>query len=105
LMSMEKCVWRLTKEQTDWFGLDTGYLAVGKTADMCIIDPEYISAVTDEISTEKIEEFGNFERLVNRNEKTVSQVIVGGKVIFENDDFVDGYGKTIKFGKFLRKTS
>lgn len=105
LMTMEKCVWRLTKEQTDWFGLDRGYLAKGKVADICIIDPNALSAVTEEIFSDKIEEFGNFERLVNRNPKTVTHVLVGGKMIFEDDDFVDGYGKTKKFGQFLKRVS
>ena len=38
IMSMEKCIWRLTKEQGDWFNLDCGYLAEGKTADIVIIN-------------------------------------------------------------------
>ncbi len=105
LMSMEKCIWRLSKEQTDWFGLDTGYLAKGKVADICILDPQAFSAITEEVSSDTIEEFGDFERLVNRNPKTVSHVLVGGKIIFENDDFVEGYGSSKKFGRFLRKVS
>ncbi len=105
LMTMEKCIWRLTKEQTDWFGLETGHIAKGKTADICIIDPKELHSVTEEVSSAVIEEFGNFERLVNRNPKTVAYVIVGGQVIYENDDFVEGYGKTKKFGRFLRKTA
>lgn len=103
IMSMEKCIWRLTKEQTDWFGVNTGYLTAGMPADICIIDPAQLIAVTDEVGTAPIEEFNNYERLVNRNPKTVSQVLVGGNIIFQNDSFVEGYGKTKKFGRFLRK--
>lgn len=103
IMSMEKCIWRLTKEQTDWFGVDTGHLAEGKIADLCILNPEYFHHIKDDVDQAPIEEFGNFERLVNRNPKTVSHVLVGGKIIFENDDFVEGYGKTKTFGRFLRR--
>ncbi|MBS1730532.1 MAG: amidohydrolase family protein [Bacteroidetes bacterium] len=103
IMSMEKCIWRLTKEQTDWFGLHTGYLSPGMPADICILDPLYLSSVVDEITTAPIEEFNGFIRLVNRNPKTVSYVMVQGKTIFYDDEFVDGYGKTKKFGRFLKK--
>jgi N-acyl-D-aspartate/D-glutamate deacylase len=102
IMTMEKCIWRLSKEQADWFGLDACYLAEGKTADINIIDPKFISNVTDGISEENIEEFNGFKRLVNRNEKLMHTVIVGGKIIFKEDAFVEGYGKTFKTGRFLK---
>ncbi|MBS1495326.1 MAG: amidohydrolase family protein [Bacteroidetes bacterium] len=103
IMSMEKCIWRLTKEQTDWFAVNTGYLSPGKPADICILDPAHLSSVVDEVSAAPIEEFDGFERLVNRNPKTVSHVLVNGNIIFQNDAFVDGYGTTKKFGRFLKK--
>ena len=103
IMSMEKCIWRLTKEQGDWFDLDRGYLAVGKIADLVIIDPANFKNITETVEVEAIEEFGNYERLVNRNKAVVSRVMVGGKTIFKNDEFVEGYGKAEKFGRFLEK--
>lgn len=103
IMEMEKCIWRLTKEQADWFGLDRGYVAEGKVADLVIIDPEKLYTVTEEVHTDSIQEFDNYERLVNRNEELVSHVLVAGKVIFENDQFVTGYGTTEKFGSFLQR--
>ncbi|WP_299397627.1 amidohydrolase family protein [uncultured Gelidibacter sp.] len=103
IMTMEKCIWRLTKEQGDWFGLDCGHLAVGKIADLVIIDPEKFDAVTETVTLGQIEEFDNYKRLVNRNEGTVSRVMVGGKTIFENDNFVPDYGTTTKYGRFLEK--
>jgi N-acyl-D-aspartate/D-glutamate deacylase len=101
IMSMEKCVWRLTKEQADWFGLDCGYLAEGKMADLCILDPAHFDQITEEVAEAPIEAFDNYPRLVNRNEGVVSTVMVGGKVIFEAGEFVPGYGKSHKFGSFL----
>ncbi len=106
MMSMEKCIWRLTKEQGDWFNLDCGYLAEGKRADLVIINPEQLNQITDEVHQEVIEEFDNYPRLVNRNPGVVEHVFVGGKVIYHDDQFVEGYGKEKKFGKFLpRKAS
>lgn len=102
IMPMEKCIWRLTKEQSDWFGLETCHLAEGKSATLNIINPEKFGNVSEEIFEEKIEEFDNYSRLVNRAEDLVEKVFVNGNLIFENCDFVEGYGKTKKFGKFLK---
>ena len=102
-MTMEKCIWRLTKEQGDWFDLDCGYLAKGKIADLVIIDPKKFNTINENVEIEPIKEFGNYKRLVNRNEGVVSRVMVGGKTIFENEEFVEGYAKSKKYGRFLEK--
>ncbi len=104
IMSMEKCIWRLTKELADWFGLDRGYLAKGKVADMVLLNPEKFDNITEEVYEAEIPEFGNYKRLVNRCPGAVSKVFVAGKVIFENENFVEGYGKNRKYGTFLPKT-
>jgi len=101
IMTMEKCIWRLSKEQADWFGLDVCHIAEGKVADINILNPVYIKNVTDDIAEEAIEEFNGFKRLVNRNNQFVSTVMINGKIIFENDIFTEGYGKTFKSGRFL----
>lgn len=103
IMTMEKCIWRLSKEQGEWFDLDCGYLAKGKMADLVILDPEKFKNITENVEIEPIQEFNNYDRLVNRNEGVVSRVLVGGKTIFENEAFVENYGKTEKYGRFLEK--
>ena len=103
IMTMEKCIWRLTKEQGDWFDLDCGYLAKGKMADLVLIDPKNFKNITEDVEMEHIQEFGNHERLVNRNEGVVSRVLVGGKTIFKNEEFVADYGKSRKYGRFIEK--
>ncbi len=103
IMTMEKCIWRLTKEQGDWFELDRGYLAKGKVADLVIIDPTKFNNITEHVEIEPIEEFGNYNRLVNRNVGVVLRVMVGGNTIFENEEFVEHYGKSEKYGRFLEK--
>lgn len=102
IMTLEKCVWRLTGEQADWFGLDCGYIRTNATADITIIDPNYLNTITDDVEDGIIEEFNNYVRLVKRNPNVISQVIVSGNIIYENDNFVNGYGKDKKYGRFLR---
>ncbi|MCX7549015.1 amidohydrolase family protein [Xanthomarina sp. F1114] len=103
MMTMEKCIWRLTKEQADWFGIDCGHLAKNKIADLVIIDPTKFDCIKNEVEEDVIKEFENYKRLVNRNEGVVSQVMVGGKIIFEHENFVESYGESIKYGRFLSK--
>ncbi|MEO9075804.1 MAG: hypothetical protein ABI263_00770, partial [Gelidibacter sp.] len=103
IMTMEKCIWRLTKEQGDWFGLDRGYLAKGKIADLVIINPEKFKNITENVEIDTIAEFGNYERLVNRNDGVVSRVMVGGKTIFQKEEFVADYGESKKYGRFLER--
>lgn len=103
IMTMEKCIWRLTKEQGDWFDLDCGYLAKGKIADLVIIDPKKFDTINEKVEIEPIKEFGDYKRLVNRNEGVVSRVMVGGKTIFKDEAFVEDYGRSKKYGRFLEK--
>ena len=100
---MEKCIWHLTKEQGNWFNLDCGYLAKGKVADLVIINPEKFNNITEDVNLDAIEEFGNYARLGNRNAGVVSMVMVGGKTIFEKEQFVEAYAKSNKYGRFLEK--
>ncbi len=92
-MPMEKCIWRLSKEQSDWLGLDCCYLAEGKSATLNIINPEKILNVTKEVFEGEIEEFNNYYRLVNRAEGVVETVVVNGGIIFENNNFWKVMGK------------
>lgn len=103
MMDMEKCIWRLTKEQADWFGIDRGHLAEGKIADLVIIDPTKFKNITEDVQTGIIEEFDNYQRLVNRNDGVISQVMVNGQIIFQEEEFTSGYGKDKKFGCFVEK--
>lgn len=103
MMSMEKCVWRLTGEQADWFSIDCGYVREGYSADLNIIDPTHFNAITEEVVEAPIEEFDNYPRLVNRHPGVINRVIVGGETIFSDEAFVPGYGTARKFGRFLRK--
>lgn len=102
IMPMEKCIWRLSKEQADWFGLDCGHIAEGKVADINILDPSKLDNVTEEVSEAPIAEFGDYPRLVNRCDGVVSHVLVGGEMIYRDGDFSPGYGVKKRVGRFLR---
>ncbi len=104
IMRMEKCIWRLTKELADWFGMERGFLAEGRIADIAILDPKKFDSVSGDVYSDVIEDFNNYKRLVNRNCGAVSQVIVKGEIIFDMGKFVRDYGKKKKFGCFIEKS-
>ena len=97
-MSYEKAVWRLTKENADFFNLDAGHLAVGKRADISIIDPEALSDEVHEYHTAPFLE--GCDRLVNRNDDVVKIVMINGKIAWDNGSFTPIYRKE-RFGQFL----
>ena len=98
-MSFEKTVWRLTKENADFFNIDAGTIEEGKRADITIIDPEQL---TDEVHKyHKAPFLQGLERLVNRNEGVVKAVIIGGKIACENDKFSPEFGSE-PYGEFLK---
>lgn len=99
LMSYEKAVWRLTKENADFFNLDTGSIEEGKRADITIIDPEKLS---DEVHKYHTAEFlQGASRLVNRDDEVVEYVLVNGKIAWDNHRFSERFGKE-RFGEFLK---
>jgi len=99
LMSIEKAVWRLTKENADFFNLDAGHLAVGKRADIVILDPKKLNDDVHEYHTAEFLE--GYDRLVNRNDDVVETVLINGKIIWEGNEFSKAFGKE-RFGQFLR---
>jgi N-acyl-D-aspartate/D-glutamate deacylase len=98
LMSYEKAVWRLTKENADFFNLDAGTLEAGKRADLTVIDPKKLSDKVHEYHSAEF--LGGFERLVNRNDEVVELVLIDGKIAWENEAFSESFGHE-RFGDFL----
>ncbi len=101
LMPIEKAVWRLTKENADFFNLDTGCLAPGKRADITVIDPERLDDSVHQLHTAPF--VGDSVRLVNRNDDTVKLVMIGGKIAWKDGAFAPTLGKE-RFGAFLPGT-
>ncbi|MEO1437715.1 MAG: amidohydrolase family protein, partial [Bacteroidota bacterium] len=99
LMSYEKAIWRLTKENADFFNIDAGHLAVGKRADLNILDPEKLSDKVHEYHTAEF--LQGCERLVNRSEDVIELTMINGKIAVEQGEFAESFGKE-RFGQFLK---
>ncbi|MFL0274357.1 amidohydrolase family protein [Mycobacterium sp. SMC-19] len=104
-MSVQRAVYRLTSEVADWFGFDAGTLRRGDRADFVVIDPAGLTDAVDGYHEEKVPFYGDLSRMVNRNDDAVVVTGVGGTVVFRNGQFCDGYGATVKSGRFLRAGS
>jgi len=100
-MSVEQAVHRLTGELADWYSLDAGHLRIGARADAAVIDPAHLDDSLDAYAEEAIDHFGGLQRMVNRNDKTVAAVIVGGRTVFRNGAPTELVGE-VRTGSFLR---
>lgn len=98
---VHKAVYKLTGELADWFGLDAGYLEVGKRADLVIIDPQQLDQELDDYHEATMVGFGDVKRMVNRNPGIVSEVIINGKMTFQKGSVSADLGKSKEYGTFL----
>ncbi len=101
-MSTERAVHRLTGELAEWFGLDAGTLRQGDRADFVVIDPTGLNDSVDAYHEEEVPFYGGLRRMVNRNDDAVVATGVGGAVVFRGGQFREGYGRTVKSGRYLR---
>lgn len=102
LMTVGQAVHRLTGEQGAWYGLDAGTIRTGDRADVVIVDPRGLDAALDEIHEAPMDFFGGLRRMVRRNDDAIVATLIGGRVAFEGGRFVEGFGTTHGFGRFLR---
>lgn len=102
ILSLERAVERLTGELAAWFDVDAGRLCVGDRADVAIIDPAGLDASVDEYREAPIAEFGGLNRMVNRSSTAVYATLIGGRVVFQEGEFREGYGRSWRSGRFLR---
>jgi N-acyl-D-aspartate/D-glutamate deacylase len=100
-MTIEHAVHRLTGELADWYGLDAGHLRVGSRADVLVLDPERLDASLEEYAEAPVEQYGGLSRMVNRNDATVSLVLVGGRAVWCAGAPTEALG-TERTGQFLR---
>lgn len=101
-LSIQQVVHRLTGELAEWFGIDAGRLRVGDRADFVVIDPAGLDESVDRYHEEAVPFYGGLRRMVNRNDHAVVATGVGGVVVFGGGRFRDGYGQTVKSGRYLR---
>ncbi len=101
-LSVEQAVHKLTGELGDFYGIDAGHLRLGDRADLVVVDPAGLGADVDDYHEAEMPEFGGMRRMVNRNDAAVSATVVSGEVVYEHGEFADGYGRTMRTGRFLR---
>lgn len=95
-------VHRLTAEVADWFGVDAGTLRQGERADFVVIDPAGLNGQVDAYHEDSVPFYGGLSRMVNRNDDAIVATAVAGQVVFRAGQFCDGYGDTVKSGRYLR---
>lgn len=100
-MSIEQAVHRLTGELADWYRIDAGHLRIGDRADVVIVDPEHLDDSLDAYAEETVDQYGGLSRMVNRNDDTVTAVLVGGRTVFADGALTDLVGQQ-RTGQFLR---
>lgn len=105
-MSVERAIYRITKEAADFLGIDAGDISPGKRADIVIIDP---SKLESDLNTEPVEDynvhFGGTYRLIKRSGKVVKHVFINGTEAYSNNGqtgFHADLGKKKIFGQLLR---
>ncbi len=82
VMSLEQAVHRVTGEIGGWLGIDAGVLGEGKRADLVVVDPAGLDDELDHAVEMPMEFFSHFARMVRRNDRAVSLVMVAGKEAF-----------------------
>ncbi|MFJ9366105.1 amidohydrolase family protein [Nocardia sp. NPDC101769] len=100
-MTVEHAVHRVSGELADWYHLDAGHLREGDRADVLIIDPARLDDSLEAYAENPIPEFDNLSRMVNRNDDTVTAVLVNGEFVFGLGEKADTLGKE-RTGEFLR---
>ena len=100
-MTVEQAVHRLTGELADWYQIDAGHLRMGDRADLVIVDPAHLDDSLDRYAEETVEQYGGLSRMVNRNDDTVSAVLVAGHAVFLKGQATEVLG-TQRTGSVLR---
>jgi N-acyl-D-aspartate/D-glutamate deacylase len=103
-MSIEHAVHRLTGELGAWYEIDAGTLREGDRADIVVINPDKLDQSLDRYAEHPVESYGGLSRMVNRNDETVTAVLVSGKLAFGAGKASPELGQE-RFGEFLRAGS
>lgn len=100
-MSVEQAVHRMTGELADWYQIDAGHLRVGDRADLVVVNPKHLDSHLDDYAEEPVEQYGNLPRMVNRNNRAVELVLIGGRAVVRDGEPTDVLGCE-RTGSFLR---
>ncbi|MEV0465322.1 amidohydrolase family protein [Nocardia tengchongensis] len=100
-MTIEHAVHRVSGELADWYDLDAGHLREGDRADVLIIDPARLDDSLEAYAENPVPEYGNLSRMVNRNDETVTAVLVNGEFVFGLGEKAETLGRE-RTGEFLK---
>jgi N-acyl-D-glutamate deacylase len=100
--TVAQAVHALTGQLADWWGLDAGRLRVGDRADIAVVDPQGLTDAVGAYHEAPMPMFGDYPRMVRRNDDAIVATVVSGEVVFEEGVFAPGYGQTRRTGSFLR---
>jgi len=102
LMPAERAVHRLTGEIAGWFGMDAGTIAVGKRADLVVLDADKLAAELDRPEEKPMENFDGMVRLVSPHSAAVRAVLISGKPAVWDGEVSTALGRERGFGTVLR---
>jgi N-acyl-D-aspartate/D-glutamate deacylase len=102
-MTTGEAVHKLTADIADFFRLDTGTLAPGRRGDAVIIDPTGLDDSVDEHHEADMPGFDGVVRMVKRNDAAVRVVLVNGRVAWQGNAMVPGFGAEPGYGEVLRR--
>ncbi|OBG14526.1 hypothetical protein A5765_11155 [Mycolicibacterium celeriflavum] len=100
-MTIEHAVHRITGELADWYRIDAGHLRIGDRADVVVVDPAHLDDSLDRYAESEVDQYGGLSRMVNRNDDTVTAVLVSGRAVFLDGQLTDLVGNR-RTGRFLR---
>ena len=92
---------RLTRAPAEFFGLDVGSLEIGAQADVTVIDPRRLQMYDTDTSRRWIyRDIIEHEQHVNRSDGVVSEVMIAGELVWQNNAFKAPFGEC-KLGRAL----
>ncbi len=88
-----EAVKRLTRDPAEFFGFDAGSLAIGKQADVTVIDPAALSSYDTDANRQLLyREVLQEKQLVNRSDGVVDAVYIAGSQVWERDHLLPALG-------------
>ncbi|MGQ0530885.1 MAG: N-acyl-D-amino-acid deacylase family protein [Panacagrimonas sp.] len=96
-----QAVRRLTREPAEFLGIDAGRLEAGAPADLALIDPERLRAWNPDSTYRYIwRDCFAHHQIVNRPEGVVAGVMIAGRMVWQDGDYLPEFGQR-RFGRVM----
>jgi N-acyl-D-aspartate/D-glutamate deacylase len=102
VLPVERAVHRLSGELADWLGIDAGRLAVGRRADVVVVDPAGLDESVERVEEAPVPGFADLNRVVRRSDRAVRAVLVAGRLAWDGRQATPAFGRERGFGRVLR---